>query len=107
MTIELKTMSRQDLEKLRRDVDRTIATIGERERKAALDAAERVVAEHGFTLSELTEMVGRTAKSSKPKSPAKFRNPADPEMTWSGRGRKPAWIKDAETEGRPMSDFAV
>lgn len=26
---------------------------------------------------------------------AKFRNPANPEQTWTGRGKKPGWIGDA------------
>lgn len=26
---------------------------------------------------------------------AKYRNPANPEQTWTGRGKKPGWIGDA------------
>lgn len=25
----------------------------------------------------------------------KFRNPANPEQTWTGRGKKPSWLRDA------------
>ncbi|WP_407644871.1 H-NS histone family protein [Candidatus Thiothrix anitrata] len=28
----------------------------------------------------------------RPTIPAKYRNPANPEDTWSGRGRKPLWV---------------
>lgn len=27
---------------------------------------------------------------------AKYRNPADPTQTWTGRGKKPAWMAEAE-----------
>jgi DNA-binding protein H-NS len=34
---------------------------------------------------------GRTSK----KSRVLYRNPADPSLTWSGRGRKPKWLAKA------------
>jgi DNA-binding protein H-NS len=105
---DLNSMSRNELIKLRADVDKAIATVAERERRAALEAAERVAAEHGFSLSELTGVVsGKAARGMKPKSPAKYRNPANSDDTWSGRGRKPRWILEVEAAGRPLSDFAI
>lgn len=107
MSNDLHSMSRRDLEKLRNDVDKALATVSDRDRKAALDAAERAAAEHGFKLSELTGgAIGRITKV-KQKSPAKYRNPANGDETWSGRGRKPGWIRDAESAGRSISDFLI
>jgi len=107
MSNDLHSMSRRDLEKLRNDVDKTLATVVDRERKAALDAAERAAAEHGFKLSELYDTsVGRGTKI-KQKSPARYRNPENGDQTWSGRGRKPGWIRDAESAGRNISDFLI
>ncbi len=108
MTIDLDSMSRKELVKLRADVDKAIATVADRERRAALEAAERVAAEHGFSLSELTgAAAAKAARGGKPKSPAKYRNPANGDETWSGRGRKPRWILEVEAAGRPLSDFAI
>ncbi len=107
MTIDLHSMSRKELAKLRSDVDRAIATVSDRERKAAFDAAEKAAAEHGFSLSELTGIAGAKAGRTKPKSPAKYRNPSNADETWSGRGRKPRWILEAEAAGRAISDFAI
>ncbi len=106
MSVDLLSMSRKELETLRKDVDKALSTVAERERKAALEAAERVAAEHGFSLAQLTGAAG-TAKRGKAKSPAKYRNPANPDQTWSGRGRKPGWITEAEAAGRPISDFLI
>jgi DNA-binding protein H-NS len=105
---DLNSMSRKDLMKLRADVDKALAGVAERERRAALDAAERAVAEHGFSLSELTGMSPPRGKGGrKSKGPAKYRNPADPEQTWSGKGRRPAWINEAEAAGRDIADFLI
>ncbi|SDE34394.1 H-NS family nucleoid-associated regulatory protein [Limimaricola pyoseonensis] len=106
MNKELHEMSRKELEELRRDIDEALSTVAERERKAAIEAAERAAAEHGYSLSELAEITSK-GKKTKSKRPAKFRNPEDPTQTWSGRGRKPRWINEAEAAGRPLEDFAV
>ena len=34
------------------------------------------------------------------KAPIKFRHPDKPALVWSGRGKKPLWIKALEEEGR-------
>jgi len=104
--MDLDGMSRSELMRLRADVDKAISTLADRERKKALEAAERAAAEHGFSLADLTGAV-ITGKRGKSKSPAKYRNPADPTQTWSGRGRKPRWINEAAAAGRDLSEFEI
>jgi DNA-binding protein H-NS len=104
--IDLDSMSRAELVKLRGDVDKAISSLADRERRKAIEAAERAAAEHGFSLAELTG-AAVTVKRGKAKSPAKYRNPADPTQTWSGRGRKPRWILEASAAGRDLADFEI
>jgi DNA-binding protein H-NS len=33
------------------------------------------------------------------KVPAKYRNPANPEQTWTGRGVSPAWVQELKVSG--------
>ncbi len=107
MNQNLHDMSRKELEKLKKDVDEALSTVSERERKAAFEAAERAAAEHGYTLADLAGGSAGKTKKGKSKAPAKYRNPEDPTQTWSGRGRKPRWINEAEAAGRPISDFEI
>ena len=37
----------------------------------------------------------------------KFQHPANPELTWMGRGRRPRWITDALETGRTLDDLRV
>ena len=106
MTLDLNSMSRKELQKLRRDVDKAIATLADRERKAALEAAEKAAAEHGFTLADLAGL-GKKGKTAKTNSPAKFRNPANPSQTWTGKGRQPDWYKAGLAAGKTADDFAI
>ena len=111
LTKDIEKMSREELIKLRKQVDKAIDMLADRERKAALKAAEDAAKAHGFSLAELG-MPGAKAKTSRPKSagpanPPKFRNPNDPDQTWTGRGRRPQWVKDAEAAGVPLETMAI
>ena len=106
MDHNLNEMSRKDLEKLRKEIDEALSTVSQRERKAALEAAERAAAEHGFSLADLADSASK-GKKSKTKNPPKYRNPDDQSQTWSGRGRQPQWIKDALAENKSLDDFLI
>jgi DNA-binding protein H-NS len=103
--INLDEMSLSDLKKLQKDVEKAIASFTERQKRAALAAAEAAVREMGFNLAEL---VG-TAKPSRSKSTlaAKYRHPENPSMAWSGRGRKPRWVNEAEAAGKSLESFLI
>ncbi len=105
MQFNLDNMSRSELEQLRAAVEKAIKSVDARELQKAREAVERAAAEFGFTLAELTG--GFKARKTSAPSKAKYRNPADANQTWSGRGRKPQWIKDAEEAGTDIESFAI
>ncbi|MDU9005859.1 H-NS histone family protein [Sedimentitalea todarodis] len=107
MTIDLELMSRKELRQLGKDVEKAIKNAEKRERKDALEAAERAAAEYGFELSELSDDVVKRKSAKVPKTKAKYRNPDDPKQTWSGRGRKPQWIHDALAKGTDITDLEI
>lgn len=107
MSNDLNMMSRKELQALRANVEKALSTVAAREKKAALDAAERAAAEHGFTLAELQGSGGGKLQRTKPKSPAKYRSPANAADTWSGRGRKPHWVLDLQKSGQNLEDFTI
>ena len=110
---EYENMSRKELMALRANIDKAIAAVGDRDRRNALKAAEEAVREHGFTLAELTAFVpqgGSRARRRTVEGSAgapRFRNPENPDQTWSGRGRRPRWIHDAEAAGRSLEDLRI
>ena len=90
--IDLSEMSLEELKALQTKVNRAIETFEERKKKEALAVVEAKAREMGFTISDLytPSKKGRTAAA-----PAKYRHPENPDLTWSGLGRKPQWFKDA------------
>ncbi len=104
MAIELESLSKDDLTKLQKDVAIALRDADVRARKKARAAAEAAAAEFGFTLEQL---MSSQPSSKKPTGIAKYRNPQDPEQTWTGRGRKPRWLNQAIADGVDISDLEI
>ena len=104
MKPDLKSMTRKELEKLKSNVEKALTKLAEKDKKAALAAAEKAAAAHGFSLAEITGAPSTKAqrkRKSGPKTPSspKYKNPNDPEQTWTGKGRQPQWFKSAIQSG--------
>ena len=101
--LDLDRLSREELLQLRKDVDKALKDFETRRKQEAAAALEAKAKEMGFTLAELTG----TSKRRKTATPAKYRHPENPELTWSGRGRQPRWIKEALDNGQSLDDFLI
>jgi DNA-binding protein H-NS len=100
--IDLSGFDKAELLQLQKDVAKELKGYDERQRKEARAKLEEQAAALGFSLDELT---GRRA--SKKVNPPKYAHPENPTMTWSGRGRQPAWIKEHLEAGKPLDDLLI
>lgn len=106
-TVDLSKLDLDELKQLRAEVDDAIKDFEGRRKREALAAAEAIAREMGFTLKEL---VGDAPKSKERKGTAqapKYRHPENPQVTWTGRGRQPAWIKDGVEAGKSLDEFLI
>lgn len=101
--LDFDTMSLDELKRLKRDLDKAIANFDERRKTEAKRDLEEKAREYGFSLSELADV-----KTTKPTPVApKYRNPSNPEQTWSGRGRQPTWFREAIVAGTEPDDLKI
>lgn len=112
MAVDLKGMTPKQLEKLAADVAKEIEMRASKQRDAAIKAAKKVAKDHGFDLSELLDAApkqrGRKKTAAKKAPlPPKYKNPANPAQTWSGRGRRPEWFKAAEKAGKSLKSLEI
>lgn len=114
MTISLKGMSKKELEKLRRRIDKELEKATKADLKAARNAAEKAVSAFGVSLSDLVDgaPAKKPGKKRGPKKAAapgkpKYKNPADPKQTWTGKGRRPQWVLDALDAGKKLESMAI
>ena len=103
MSRDIENMSRNELEQLRAEIERAMASLDERRKAEARAAAEKAAREYGFSLEDVISPPSKR----KTKSVPKYRNPYDPRKTWTGRGRQPAWIKEALAEGKSLEELAI
>ena len=108
MAIDLKSMSRKELTALRGRIDTALKRMEKADKKKALEAARQAAAKHGFSLSDLTGGPVGKKRGPKPKASApKYRHPDDASVTWTGKGRRPDWIKAGLAAGKSLEDFAI
>lgn len=114
MSIDLSTLSITELRRLAKNVDKAIETAENKRLKEAKAAIEKVAKEYGVSIGALVadEKPNGKAKKAKPaakKTAAKpkYRNPADPKQTWTGKGRRPKWYLDAVAGGKAEADLLV
>lgn len=111
MAIDLKNMSKKELEKLAKDVEKALARIQKQEVKKVRQEMEKLAASHGMTVEDILAGNAPTAaskkKAPKVKSAPKYANPADKSQTWTGKGRKPEWFKAAVDAGASPDSMAI
>lgn len=102
--MDLKSLSRADLQKLQRDINKEIDRRTESYKNETRKKLESLAADAGFSVEELFGV-----HKSKKRAPAKikYRDPQNAENAWSGRGRMPTWLAAYVSKGKKREDFAV
>lgn len=118
MAIDLKGLSARELESLiTKAKKRKTALV---KRKPAATVRRKLVAlakSEGYTVDELFGTASapkarkaagkRTARKTGKKVPPKYRNPANPKETWTGRGKQPRWLAAYTAKGKKVEDFLI
>jgi DNA-binding protein H-NS len=102
--MNLDDLTLPELKKLQKDVTKAIDNFADREKKALLAELEALARDRGYPLAQL--LGDLPTKTRAPVAP-KYAHPSDPSQTWSGRGRKPAWVVEALAQGKSMADLAI
>jgi DNA-binding protein H-NS len=95
--MNIDELSLRELQDLQKRVAKAIDTYQDRMKRDALAELREKARVMGFTIEELLE--NKPMKTSRKSPDAKYRHPDNPELTWSGRGRKPLWFVSALESG--------
>lgn len=102
--IDLNALSLAELKQLQKNVAKAIARFEARRKAEARAKVDDLARELGFSFDELAEAAPPRKRGA---SAPKYRHPKNAQITWSGRGRKPAWIAEALAAGKSLEDFAI
>jgi DNA-binding protein H-NS len=101
---DLEKMSPAELRALEAQIGRLIVLKREEARASVKDQIAALARQHGF---DVRELIGGS-KGRNGAVAAKYRDPQNPENTWSGRGRMPRWMAAATKGGRvKKEDFLI
>lgn len=106
---DLENMSAIELKELARRATELAESKKDQERRdLRAELVERIRAV-GYAVDDIFPGSGsvKPPAASKSKAPAKYRHPENPTLTWSGRGRKPRWLVDAEASGQTADEFLI
>ncbi len=101
MSIDLSTLSPSELDALMVEAAKQKKVRHRQQIGAARKQVAQYAKELGYGIDELFGS-GKSEKGG-----VKFQNPANPLQTWSGRGKRPGWFKDALAGGMTKEQLAV
>lgn len=102
--IDLSSFATPQLRELTKDIDKELKRRESEERKNIKTQIRELAASIGMTPEEVLGI--EPAKKSTTGEP-KYQNPDNPEQTWTGRGKRPAWINEAIKQGKTLEDMKI
>ena len=104
MKIDLESYSLKELKKIRGDVEKAISSFEQRKLVEARSELSTKASELGYSLDDL---LGAVATRKRTPANPKYRHPAEPELTWTGRGRAPLRMVELENNGKSRSELPI
>ena len=105
MAINIRNLNHTQLDELiRRARARQLELAREKATQLRAKISAMVKAE-GFAMEDVFAGSGRRGPRRKVKP--KYRNPADPSQTWTGRGKRPRWYSAALAGGKKEKDLLI
>lgn len=95
---------------LRLCADIVAAEIADREQAAVREVRDQILALAAGVGRSVEELLSATApkpRKEKSSAPVKYVDPTNPDNTWSGRGKRPTWLRHALEDGAELESFAV
>jgi len=113
MALKLEKMTVKELDAVIAQAQQRKQMAYEAVRQQARGRIDAILAETGLTLEELYSngaghKAAKRTLATKSKKPPRFRNPDNPEETWSGYGgRMPRWFANAINAGLTKEDLMI
>ena len=105
MAVDLKSLNEKQLDELSRKIAARKNDLGKERLGKVRAKVDALLKAEGVTFAEVYGGRGRRGKRGK--VAPKYRNPSDPSMTWSGRGKRPRWFNAALKSGKSEKSLLI
>ena len=120
MSIDITRLSAKELDALINEAKKRKNTLSRRKPIGVVrNKLTQLAKAEGYSIAELfgsggrakapaaAKGAGRKPRKALGKVAAKYRNPANPGETWTGRGKQPRWLAAHTAAGRKLEDFLI
>ena len=104
--MDISGLSLKDLEILQKQIVVEIEKRKQAGKSETINQIRKLALENGYSLEELLGAASGAKRAGKPVA-VKYRHPQDAALSWTGRGRKPAWVANWLASGKPLEKLAV
>lgn len=106
MTVDLETLNQRQLNELIEQAKNRQTELAKQSISVVRDRIEAMLKDECLTIGDIYPGRGRRSGRKSAVAP-KYRNPDNYEQTWSGRGKRPHWFKDALAAGISDRDLLI
>ncbi len=109
----IKEMSLEELVALQKEVSQLITQKQADQKHKLAEQFKELAEKSGLELGGITwteeegEKAPKKSERKKKKYHPKYRNPENPEQTWTGLGMKPRWVRALLEQGKTMDDLLI
>lgn len=108
MKPDISDLSVHELERLQQEAEALIASKKDQEIEDAYNQLLEIADSVGFSIEQLVEYGEQKRKKTTRKSvEPRYRNKADANETWTGRGKQPRWLVAELEKGAKLEDFLI
>lgn len=104
---ELHNKSESELQELLENTARILKEKQDTKRREAIAQIQEIAAAAGITVSIKEDRKKRNNSSSTSAINKIYQHPEKSDVTWSGQGATPKWLKDYIKSGRDKAEFEV
>lgn len=106
--VDLSSYKLNELKGLQHDIEQEIKGSQQGYLAKAREQILAIAQEVGVTVEQLLALSTKRVSGGKgQKVQPQYRNPADKDQTWTGRGRQPKWIAEGIAGGKELADFRI
>ncbi len=107
MAVDLKSLNHNQLNDL---INKAQARQSELRKEKVVKLREKIhalIKAEGYTFEDIFGHGRAKSRRAGTTVAPKYRNPANPSETWSGRGKRPRWFNDALKAGKKEKDLVI
>lgn len=105
--MDLSNLSVSQLRDLQQQIPAEIKRREAQEKIGILNEVRAFAKSRGYAIEELLGKEAKVKAVSGNKVKVKYRHPQNPELEWTGRGRKPKWVEAWLADGNSLDNLLV